>query len=132
MIDLDELERLHEAATPGPWASEGACIVAGPVGARMLILYDEGGPSRDDSALIAAVRNALPELLRLARRARRLEEAAREAEAILRHQPVPGLSCAASREEPDKLDSDGSCPGCTCELQMALAALRAALAEEEG
>lgn len=50
MIDLDELERLEKAATPGPW------------GFRTVDIAD---PDHiPDAALIAAMRNALPELLR--------------------------------------------------------------------
>jgi len=110
VIDLDALQRLHEAATPEPWTAEYACIVAGPVGARTMSIYDEGGHSPEDAAMIAASRNALPALLRLARRARRLEEAA---QAYLRIEAQCWM--IGDRDVSDALD-----------------ALRAALAEGEG
>jgi hypothetical protein len=66
-IDLDLLAALDAAATPGPWEAEHACVVAGPPGKRTMSIYDEGGHDHHDAALIAAMRNALPELLRIAR-----------------------------------------------------------------
>ena len=88
MIDLDELQRLHEAATREPWSAD--VDPAGWVAAdhpsiadscRMVadctdrLSRDEWDDAAANAALIAAARNALPALLRLARRARRLEEA---------------------------------------------------------
>ena len=76
MSVLDELERLENAATPGEWSLEGEITV---------IADDEDGfkpwfvceatsdcgyerdHAGDNAALIAASRNALPALLRLAR-----------------------------------------------------------------
>lgn len=116
-LDLDELERLHEAATPEPWkwvvnlsarsiSIESKCFLvmgftrwgmdgAQPqfrrryemVKASELTVSVEGREHHErwfralnhpDAAVTTAARNALPALLRLARRARRLEEAARE------------------------------------------------------
>jgi hypothetical protein len=58
MIDLDKLEELDRAATPGPWGS---------VGLRNLeagITNDRGEPTTwEDALLIAATRNALPALI---------------------------------------------------------------------
>ena len=96
-IDFDALDSLDRAATPGPWYQRsmdddmcmGACAVATKpntsgdndqlcdywvhgVIAATLIQHPEyvipaDGRSRENAELIAAVRNALPELLRLAR-----------------------------------------------------------------
>lgn len=91
MVDLDELERLEREATPGPWElwEEHLYIFAGPAeengpgclkGARVTICeadFDDGeweyqqaaergnavGSPESDFNLIAAARNALPDLL---------------------------------------------------------------------
>ena len=73
MIDLDELARLEREATPGPWTVDDAghrkqdiANVVGPKqrddnGSRWVLISD-CAPVKD-AALIAAMRNALPELL---------------------------------------------------------------------
>jgi len=62
-MDLDELERLHREATPGPWRcvehSYGGCKVTNEEGDAILL--------EDDFRLIAAMRNALPQLISRAR-----------------------------------------------------------------
>ena len=65
-IDLAELRRLHEAATPGPWEQsiagiEGDNYVAG-TGPWHRVTFNESA-SMYDATLIAAARNALPALL---------------------------------------------------------------------
>lgn len=78
MIDLDELEHLCGAATPGPWADGSAMCcpdmgwVEGPKGR----VCSMDGPKRthsidaNDAAFIAATRNAMPALIRELRAAR--------------------------------------------------------------
>ena len=71
MIDLDELERLEEAATPGEWrdilSQPGVRhIDACEHGDEIAVLYGGDGIDGDytNAALIVAMRNALPGLLR--------------------------------------------------------------------
>ncbi len=79
--DLDALEAMEKAATPGPWISDAPGCVAKH--------YNEGGkssaaicgrgfnPSKEDESnadLIAAARNALPALIRAARERDELRE----------------------------------------------------------
>lgn len=85
--DLDALERLLEAATPGPWKvcpDERDDDV--PEDERMLLVCcgpgdEHAGPvctdplTEADARLIAAARNALPALLATARRQRRYKQA---------------------------------------------------------
>ena len=76
-IDLNELERLEKAATPGPWVwAEKNSIdfgYVGPNGERTVLFGEdhEGAVHRDDpdGKFLAALRNALPELLRRLRAA---------------------------------------------------------------
>lgn len=88
-VDLDELTRLEQVATPGPWMTElrpssvNFCQVQGERWAVCTINYDdEARPvsdrdpeldplkhSTEDARLIVALRNAAPKLLALARRA---------------------------------------------------------------
>ena len=82
MVDLDELERLEREATPGPWKADtedvGDCVVWAPEikdGDGDSSFVSNIGRSRigavgvafdheaDDCRLIAATRNALPDLL---------------------------------------------------------------------
>jgi hypothetical protein len=58
---LDELERLEKEATPGPWEYFANGTLSGQYSDLACGLLDEEG------ILIAAMRNALPELIRLAR-----------------------------------------------------------------
>jgi type IV pilus biogenesis protein CpaD/CtpE len=86
---LDELERLEQAATPGPWveigvddafcASRGGILHASEVDneweEQHWIVVDEGpAPANwvpvDNDGFIAAARNALPELIKDLREAR--------------------------------------------------------------
>lgn len=75
MVNLDELERLEKAATPGPWqeeagASENRRIVSASEYYIAMIYRcavtddDDGG---ENTALIVAARNALPALIEAAR-----------------------------------------------------------------
>ncbi len=78
---LDELQRLHEAATKGPWTydrckrpySRGGYSVLGPDGTRIFWENYNGDADiegdDDDVNLVLAMRNALPALLRVARAA---------------------------------------------------------------
>lgn len=65
---IDELQRLHEAATKGPWEA----------GSYFVWAEDEHcvcAADTENQALIAAMRNALPALLRVARAAQQLRKA---------------------------------------------------------
>ena len=70
MSVLDDLERLEKAATPGKWkygnVFKDKCYANGE-----LVFQERDGwnAKQDDRDLIAASRNALPALLRLARAA---------------------------------------------------------------
>lgn len=72
--DLDKLQALHEAATPGPWRTttnlpyETGDKVA-DLGALDIASYVDtpNSPNEQNAALIVAMRNALPELLAMAR-----------------------------------------------------------------
>lgn len=84
-MNIDELERLEKAATQGDWLSDGAHVY-GPRDSRSQ--YKNGRqlvatatdlpftrqmsetPRNPDAALIAAARNALPALLRVAKAAK--------------------------------------------------------------
>ena len=83
MSNLDELERLLEAATPGPWGvGEGDDppypIITTPNGHGM-VAETWGGQDVEhghaDAALIVAAVNSLPALIAAARRAEALEKA---------------------------------------------------------
>lgn len=71
-IDVAALERLDESATPAPWFS-GDCDDAGSVttGDGDRVCSDDNilVSVQEDFDLIAAMRNALPSLLRLVREA---------------------------------------------------------------
>lgn len=120
VIDLDELERLHEAATPGAAVAvaDGPYYVAvchdAPADPPGLVV---GELRPADGALYVAARNALPELLRLARRARRLEDAMRAYE-------TAAYKLLAA-------DEAGDVDGLLLARNAIVAALRAALAEGE-
>lgn len=62
--DLDELERLEKAATPGPWKRSIVPSIRGVWGTNHRHI---GALRRDDETLCVAARNALPALLRAAR-----------------------------------------------------------------
>jgi hypothetical protein len=62
---IEELAKLEAEATPGDWFSDGdlePCVSAGD--RRVAIMVRQGRPGRYDARLIAAMRNALPALLR--------------------------------------------------------------------
>ena len=78
MIDLDELMRLHDAATPGPWSvkigdfesEDGYGTVTAPYveadGKTICVPFDRGPDdenNEDDTAYIVAACNAVPELV---------------------------------------------------------------------
>ena len=75
-IDLDALEALEKKATQGPWTPK--CFA----GENWQCVYpdeehDTSIGSWENMALIAAARNALPELIRLARIGQRVERDAK-------------------------------------------------------
>ena len=78
MIDFDELMRLHEAATPGPWeanigdfeSEDGYGTVTAPYveadGKMICVPFDKGPDDDNDennAAYIVAACNAVPELV---------------------------------------------------------------------
>lgn len=83
MIDLDELDRLEKAATPGPWvdglSQPGVrkIAISEHLNDEIATLY--GGPDdigdAPNATLIAAARNALPALIRELRAAREVVKA---------------------------------------------------------
>ncbi len=101
LAELDELERLERCVSHGPWR-EGAVetekvfmphanSLAGPGGEVCLLTMNRHFPSYAvDARLIAALRNAAPALLSLARRALVTEPVA---EACLAHWEGEGI-CA--------------------------------------
>lgn len=74
MTTLDELERLEKAATPGPWEANAEATINGePIEYRGYVEHVNGTVFRPgvnnrlaeaDAALIAAARNALPEMIK--------------------------------------------------------------------
>ena len=97
-MNLDELEKLLEQATPGPWSStpsipeEGSeCfwLTACPRINQEREIAVVSGPQNErntaNAALIAALRNTAEELVRDARRYRDLMAAARQAVLALAH-----------------------------------------------
>lgn len=77
MIDLDELMRMHDAATPGPWkkmlpkvlvAEDPKNIYGIPL---CIAIHDDNAQAAADAAYIVAACNAVPELVA---RIRELEE----------------------------------------------------------
>jgi hypothetical protein len=83
---IDELERLEQAATPTKWKTEmavdGTCRLFSEDAYVIARLYrfaaidDSGG--NENAAFIAAARNALPALLRVARAALKLSDSVAE------------------------------------------------------
>ena len=82
MVDIDKLEALEKAATPGPWEVEGrgdAWIAAPhPKLGSVPIVVPHVMQVADDLDFIAEARNAFPELVREVRELRGIAEAARE------------------------------------------------------
>ena len=63
---IEELERLREAATPGPWINPGRAYVAQQYGAGKVIAdckSNEFGQAVKDAAYIVAACNAVPRLI---------------------------------------------------------------------
>lgn len=89
-LDLDELARLEREATPGPWkvVDHGNWWSVDGLGRTM---FDDGSAADEYNQecttgtrdLLVALRNAAPELLRLAREAERLRAAAAKAANIV-------------------------------------------------
>lgn len=90
-LDIEALEALEKKATPGEWAlyesnswrrvgmAHGYAEVLWPGKARSDGHPDIHGVNRDnDLAMLVAARNALPELLRLARIGQRVERDAKD------------------------------------------------------
>jgi hypothetical protein len=82
-IDLDQLEKLEKAATPGPWFwgvvdTTQLCEPAIVTDAGDIIFSENGSSSgqigREDKDFVLAIRNAAPDLIAAARAA----DAARE------------------------------------------------------
>lgn len=87
---IDELQRLHEAATKGPWRADvtppGPCgqvlrceSVVAHHASRDIVMVARRGTTHGvqwfkDATYIAAMRNALPALLRVARAAKAIRE----------------------------------------------------------
>ena len=101
---LDELERLDRAATPGRWEIQGRMFVyvASASGPKIACCgVPDSEADRHNAAFIAAARNALPALLRVAR-------------------------AADSGEWHSSKDCQAEGRAATCELCQALAVLEAA------
>jgi hypothetical protein len=125
-MKIDELERLLAEATQGTWGAEEeeatgrgkkwhmVAVWYGPVVCRTGTT--DMPRAAEDAALIAAARNALPALLRVARAAQKWHAAQREYEAW--------------HEDESRPASDGD--GIVEEMDAAHAALSAALAALEG
>lgn len=82
MIDLDALEALEKKATQGPWQRyrnadkehDGKYVVSGADAYEPQLVLSTSDCEDNDIALFVAARNALPELLRLARIGQKVEE----------------------------------------------------------
>jgi len=102
--DLDELERLERAATPGPWfeVKMGTVWLSVPMMAGIL--------AGSDAAFIASARNALPALIA---RVRELEVAAKKASEFMNMRPEQGLRAwrDADRALRHVLNGDPLLPG---------------------
>ena len=123
MVDIDELERLLAVATDGPWRQpwgvDDPTIYAAD---DDFLIYDEGGHTGADAALIVAARNSLPAILTEIRELRaenaRLREAMKGPLAWLERWAVHVGNCETN-------------PECTCGLMFAQHELRAALGEPQ-
>lgn len=62
-FDLDEIERLLAAATVGDWWNEGCGIFYAPNGWLRTLIYDEGGHTEDDAALIVTLKRSAPAMI---------------------------------------------------------------------
>lgn len=76
--DIDRLEALDRAATPGPWqvgygyTDRGGLYTSIEAADGVTEVLGENSPTDADAALIAAMRNALPHLLEVAKLARQV------------------------------------------------------------
>lgn len=98
-FDIDELERLLAAATDGPWRQGSG--VADPTiytADDDFLIYDEGGHTGADAALIVAARNSLPAILTEIRELRAENARLREALTRLR-------DCDWVISLPDRMDA---------------------------
>ena len=103
MTDLNELFRLLEHATPGPWMAKGYVLVHRTDTGIVLIITDGNASlTPHDAALIAALRNAAEELIRDARRYRWLKHGDND-EKVLCRGPVDMSHVYLLREQ--KLDA---------------------------
>lgn len=62
-FDLDEIERLLAAATVGDWWNEGCGVFYAPNGWLRTLIYDEGGHTEDDAALIVTLKRSAPAMI---------------------------------------------------------------------
>jgi hypothetical protein len=76
-VDLDELERLSNAATEGPWeywlttkGKRKGSICVGPDNSHIEFVIGENKEGEDDAEFIAAARTAVPALIAELREAR--------------------------------------------------------------
>lgn len=118
MIDIDELMRLHAAATPGPWevnigdfeSEDGYGTVTAPYveadGKTICVPFDrdpEDENDESDAAYIVAACNAVPELVA---RIRELEEYKASVYAAMCNEsldvdgvcPMSGMACPFEKE----------------------------------
>jgi hypothetical protein len=73
MVDIPELRRLHERATPGPWKPLDTVVI---VTTENGVIYERIETTRtDDRNMIVALRNALPAILARLEQAERLYRA---------------------------------------------------------
>lgn len=90
-MTIDELEKLEKAATPGPWAEEEGDVM-GPGDVNGYANWITSDAEQADAALIAAARNALPELLRIVRHLAEAED------------PVPHDTCPLCHNTTEHMD----------------------------
>ncbi len=132
VTDLDELERLDRAATPGPWgqcgAERGGCICGLVWSESVDVIVAQAGPDHDcrsalwkaDAALVVAARNALPDIIKdnraLLARAEKAEAALvearkeRDAEAERIGERIVEVIVANGRVVPDGSGCDSGDP----------------------
>jgi hypothetical protein len=112
-MTLDELERLDKAATPGPWRVVNDCeIYAGETDEMQnsVASWDDLPFDHEDAALVAASRNALAELIKIAR----------AVAAIPEHGCEDG-SCCLCEQYKNNTYPTGHLDGCIWELARKLA-----------
>ena len=119
-VPFAELDVLYEKATKGPWYSNGPGIWAGDEDESSMVIYDEGGHTKHDAALIVALVNAYPAIRAALAAARRDIEAYRGA-----------IGYSAPGDHDGRL-SDGTTPICgLCDAkEKLLAAARSEALEE--